>query len=118
MAVPDKRYTRDLARPVTAYEVLRQAFLTHRRGQPEVLFREWAESWEHLTGEPARARGQQLMEQDYSIHYNVWTLSDLLDFLLRAIAEFHLPFEITSVVSSENENILILTKCRSQIESS
>lgn len=118
MAVPDKRYTRDLARPVTAYEVLRQAFLDHRRGQPEVLFREWAESWEHLTGEPARARGQQLMEQDYSIHYNVWTLSDLLDFLLRAIAEFHLPFEITSVVSSENENILILTKCRSQIESS
>ena len=110
MAVPDKRYTRDLPRPVTPYETLRQAFLSNQRDQPEILFREWAESWEGLTGEAARVRGDQLMDQQYSIHYNVWALSDLLDFLLRAKAEFHLPFEITSVVSSENENILILTK--------
>lgn len=51
-----------------------------------------------------------LLRNEYSIHFNVWTLDTLLEFLIRARAEFELPFEIVSSVSCDNEAIVILER--------
>jgi len=110
MAVPDKRYTKDLPRTVTRYEVMKQAYVSGQREGLMELYREWAETWESTRGVPVSTKVSSLVERDYSIHYNVWDFESLIQFLLQAKADFGLPFALTSCVTSENEVILILTK--------
>jgi hypothetical protein len=57
---------------------------------------------------PAVAR--RLQAEKYSIHFNVWALSDLIEFLARSRREFNLPFTLEWLVCSENEVIVILRK--------
>lgn len=110
MAVPDKRFTKDVLRPPTPYETLRETFIKGERGGLEALYREWAEHWEGARGFEIESKASELQAQNYSMHYNVWALSHLLDFLLRARADFAVPFEIAAAVTSDNENILVLTR--------
>jgi SAM-dependent methyltransferase len=110
MAIPDKRYTFDSERPVTNYETLRTAYQAGSRAEREALFYEWAHCAERLNGTDAEARTAKLLATNYSIHYNVWTVDELLDQLYRARSEFSLPFRIASVVCCENEAILILRR--------
>jgi SAM-dependent methyltransferase len=110
MAVPDKRYTKDALRPSTPYEDLLDAFRTGRREGLGVLFQEWAEHWDNASGEEIFVRAKELEASGYSIHYNVWALSGLLEFLIGAKRDIQLPFEIAAVVSAENEAIVILTR--------
>ncbi|MCU1257349.1 MAG: Methyltransferase type 11 [Bryobacterales bacterium] len=110
MAVPDKRYTKDVLRLCTPYRDLLEAFRTGRREGLGVLHQEWAEHWENASGEAIFDRAKELEASGYSIHYNVWALSGLLEFLISAKRDVQLPFEIASVVSAENEVILILTR--------
>ena len=110
MAVPDKRYTKDVLRLCTPYRDLLEAFRTGRREGLGVLHQEWAEHWENASGEAIFARAKELEASGYSIHYNVWALSGLLEFLISAKRDVQLPFEIASVVSAENEVIVILTR--------
>jgi hypothetical protein len=51
-----------------------------------------------------------LLDEKYSIHFNVWALPDLLELLARCKADFGLPFTLEWVVCSDNEVILILAK--------
>jgi len=110
LAVPDKRHTFDLRRPVTAYAALKSAYVSGRRAGCADLFYEWAHLVYRLPPDQARARAEQLMEEDYSIHYNVWSTGDLLSFLLAARQDFQIPFELLAVVSSENETIVLLER--------
>jgi len=110
MAVPDKRYTFDSERPVTNYETLRTAYQTGSRPDRESLFHEWAHYAERRDGSDAEARAAELLATNYSIHYNVWTVDELLDFLYKARGEFALPFQIASVVCCENEAILVVRR--------
>jgi SAM-dependent methyltransferase len=110
LAVPDKRYTFDSERPSTAFSTLEETYRTGERRDRTALFAEWARFVEQ-TGEadvPAKAR--QLMEETYSIHYNVWNVDELLSFVIAARKEFQLPFEILAAVSSDNEAILLLER--------
>jgi SAM-dependent methyltransferase len=110
MAVPDKRYTKDFPRSETSYESLKQTLQTGKRDDVEQAYQEWAVCWEGAREPDVTSIAEKLKVQDYSIHFNVWTLSGLLQLLLRARSDFQLPLEITSVVSSDNENIFILTR--------
>ncbi len=110
MAVPDKRYTKDVLRPETNFSDLLDAFRTGTRKDMDRMYREWAEHWEHAQGEAITVKAKALRASDYSIHFNVWSLAGLLEFLIGARSEANVPFEITAVVSSENEVILILTR--------
>ena len=49
-------------------------------------------------------------DKNYSIRFNVWALSDLLEFLIRCRNDFRISFGLESVVCAENEVILILMK--------
>ncbi len=116
MAVPDKRYTFDVERPVTPYPVLADTCRTGRRDGREVLYREWAQYVNHVPAWEIDDAVRALMADQYSIHFNVWTLPDLLELMVRSQVDFALPFILEAVVSSENENILICRKRSSRYE--
>jgi SAM-dependent methyltransferase len=111
MAVPDKRFTFDFARPCTEWEILKTTFGSGKRADKDHLYLEWAEYVMKSAGEEAEQTAKRLADEDYSIHFNVWDLQALLEFLWGARAECRLPFTVCAVVSSENENILVLAGC-------
>jgi SAM-dependent methyltransferase len=110
MAVPDKRFTFDIDRPVTSYPVLAETFRHGHRRDREELYVEWAAFVQHASPSDVSAAARKLLDEQYSIHFNVWALPDLLEFLARCKADFGLPFTLEWVVCSENEVILILMK--------
>jgi SAM-dependent methyltransferase len=110
MAVPDKRFTFDIDRPVTPYPVLAETYREGRRRDRESLYREWAQ---HVSGAgPSQVDevARKLLSERYSIHFNVWALEDLLEFISGCRREFRLPFRLEWITCSENEVILILRK--------
>jgi SAM-dependent methyltransferase len=110
MAVPDKRFTFDVGRPVTPYADLADAFRHGRRLDRDRLYADWAAHVVHASPSDVPAVARKLLTEQYSIHFNVWALSDLVEFVLRCRAEFGLPFRLEWLVCSENEVILILRK--------
>jgi len=110
LAVPDKRNTFDLCRPVTSYAALKSAYLSGQRSGVSELFYEWAHLVSGLPPDEAKVRADELIAEDYSIHYNVWSTTDLLSFLLMARQDFQMPFELIAAVSSENETIVLLER--------
>ena len=110
MAVPDKRFTFDIERPVTPYAVLAETFRQGYRSNREVLYTEWAARVNRTSPSEVEAVARKLRDEHYSIHFNVWTLPDLLEFIARSTAECGLPVTLEWVVCSANEVIMILAK--------
>ena len=110
MAVPDKRFTFDIDRPITSYRELAETRRHGQRANREALYREWAALVMHTAPPDLDIVARKLLDDKYSIHFNVWSLPDLLEFLLRARADFALAVMLEWVVCSDNEVILILRK--------
>ena len=110
MAVPDKRFTFDVDRPVTPYASLAETFRQGRRLNRVDLYVEWAAYVAHASPSEVPAVGRKLLADQYSIHFNVWALPDLLEFVARCKTEFGLPFILEWLVCSGNEVILVLRK--------
>jgi SAM-dependent methyltransferase len=111
-AIPDKRYTFDVKRPVTPYMHLLDE---HFRPTAEMKFKHFLEASEfldHQTGKNIEPRAKQLMEIGYSIHYHVWAQPDLLEFFTKTIQDFKLPLEIQCLMANHklSEAIFILKK--------
>ncbi|MBV8906616.1 MAG: methyltransferase domain-containing protein [Acidobacteriia bacterium] len=109
LAVPDKRYTFDFARPSTDYETLKTTAQSGIRPDKMALYEEWVRYVMHHDS-ATDAQVVKLVASKYSIHYNVWNADELITFLCRARTDFSLPFILASVVCSENEAILTLEK--------
>jgi predicted SAM-dependent methyltransferase len=110
LAVPDKRHTFDVDRQLTPVEHLLR---DHDEG-PEVSRREHFEEWARLVdkvpAEEVPRRAQQLMEQDYSIHFHVWTQRELLELLLAVRKRFELDFDLELMERIEYEVVFVLRK--------
>ncbi len=104
LAVPDKRRTFDVERPVTPFEHL---LLDHREG-PEVSrvghYLEWSRLINH-SPEP-EAEAVHIMAIGYSIHFHVWTQREILELLVRT----ELPAAIEAVVQNGIEVLVLLRK--------
>lgn len=110
LAVPDKRYTFDRERPVTTLHHLLEHSENGREVDRRAHFEEWVRLVEGVTDEPALAkRVQALMEQDYSIHYHVWTQAEILE-LLQLLRERGSEFDVELALRNEHENIFVLRK--------
>src|SRR5262245_52886640 len=107
MAVPDKRFTFDIDRPVTSFEALAETFRQGHRNDREAQYAEWVRFVHHVSPGEVAAAAAKLLQDRYSIHFNVWALPDLLDFLQRAIRECSLPFSLVWIASVDNEVIVI-----------
>lgn len=112
LAVPDKRWTFDKQRPVTALEHL---YRDHEEGPAWSYLdhmREWAELVNHQAGSARDPHVEMLVRANYSIHFHVWTQKELLEMLVDIRRRLGLPFEIEALLLNRalGENIAVLRK--------
>ena len=113
MAVPDKRLSFDVKRPVTTLEHL---YRDHAEGPAWSYrdhLREWVELVENATGPAVEPRVQALVDSDdRTIHCHVWTQDDVLEMLIDVRRRAMLSFEILAVVLNRPlvESICVLKK--------
>jgi predicted SAM-dependent methyltransferase len=109
LAIPDKRNSFDVDRPVTSLEHLMR---DHEDG-PSWSRREHFEEWTRLVNKVQdEQRAVQEIEQnmaiDYSIHYHVWTQAEMLE-LVVALRKMT-SFEVEICLRNGPEVIFILRK--------
>ena len=112
-AVPDKRYTFDFRRPRTP---LSHVIADHKDGghaSRREHYLEWVRAG--LAGfvgpheDGVQRRAEQLEAERYSIHFHVWTQTDLLELMLHCQERLG-SFEIEAVRRAGLENIVVLRK--------
>ncbi len=113
VAIPDKRFTFDIARESTEFEHLLKDF----RDGPEWSRKGHFEEWVRLVGnvrdpDIAARQVEELAKADYSIHYHVWTQLDILDFTINLKKKVGLDLEIELIMKNGDEIVLILSKPR------
>ena len=109
MAVPDKRYSFDLDRPITPLEHL---FKDFKEG-PEWSKRQHFEEWVRLVNkvqdeDEVRKQIDINMEMDYSIHFHVWTQREMFEFV--AAMRDLVTFDIELVLRNVNEVVFVFRK--------
>jgi SAM-dependent methyltransferase len=110
LAVPDKRHTFDADRPVTPLEHLLRDFGEGPDASRRGHFEEWARLVDRVPEDDVPRRAQQLMEQDYSIHFHVWTQQEALELLTAVRARLDLDFDIELMERIESEVVFVLRK--------
>jgi SAM-dependent methyltransferase len=109
MTLPDKRGTFDRDRPITQLSHLRA---DHERG-PAWSRRSHYEEWVRVVNKipvdlEAEQQIEDLMHQDFSIHFHVWTLREMLEMFLTLSGE--IGFEIAAVCNRDKEHTIVLRK--------
>ena len=113
-AVPDKRFTFDVRRPVTPLEHM---VADYEEG-PERSRREHYEEWSRLVlaedgrggGAVNLARARDLEGAAYSIHMHVWTQAEFLRLILACRERFEESFDIEAAARQAIEFIVVLRK--------
>jgi SAM-dependent methyltransferase len=109
LAVPDKRFTFDVDRPLTT---LGHLYSDHLHG-PEGSRQQHYEEWILLVNKPLDAVDAQrqldhVLSINYSIHFHVWDQTSWLEFIHAMQSE--LPLELEVFLKSGHEMINILRK--------
>lgn len=109
LKIPDKRFTFDRERPLTT---LQHVWDDHELG-PERHRRDHFEEYVRFVHKAAddvevQRQAQILMDQDFSIHYHVWTQQEFLELLLSIRQP--IGFEIESFCMNRHEMICVLRK--------
>lgn len=106
MAIPDKRYSFDVERPVTPIEHLVRDF----EEGPE--WSEWGHhfEWAALVNKvlDPEAGAHDTLRRNYSIHYHVWDQKAMLSLVF--YLKEHYPFEAELIWRNENEVVFVLRK--------
>ena len=110
LAVPDKRHTFDSDRPVTPFEHLLRDFDEGPQVSRRAHFEEWARLVERVPPDEVPRRVAQLLEQDYSIHYHVWTQREALELLTAARERLNIDFDIELMERIEHEVVFVMRK--------
>lgn len=111
LAIPDKRYTFDIGRPVTTIDHLMRDYKEGPDWSRKQHFEEWANLVDKTeSGAATEQRVAELMDIDYSIHYHVWTQSTLLELLTTLKGSLGLHFDMELFLKSGHEVICVLRK--------
>lgn len=111
LAIPDKRFTFDRDRPVTSFDHLLKDYEESPDWSRKEHFEEWVKLVEKVeNGKEFDAKVYELMDQNYSIHYHVWTATDFIDFILQLKSKLGFKFELEFFLQSFSECLLILRK--------
>ena len=116
LAIPDKRFTFDVERPISTIEHVRRDYLEGGAWSKEQHFDEWARYvWTHVSGESKteeqiREAAQFWMEINYSIHFHAWTPKEMMEIILECKTLLNLNFEVELFTSGGHEIISILRK--------
>lgn len=109
LALPDKRFTFDSPRPLTTIEHLMRDY--HEGGvcSRHDHFEEWVRLVDGISDTTAAtAQVKKLMEQDYSIHFHVWSQKEMMELLIYLQGMF--TFDIEVMLRSNEEVIFVLRK--------
>jgi SAM-dependent methyltransferase len=114
MAIPDKRETFDIDRPVTPLEHLLRDFADGPAWSRRGHFEEWAEfvstRLDGLSPDQVEAETDRLDAMDYSIHFHVWTPDALLEVLVHLRNELGFPIELEAMQRNAHEFIVVLRR--------
>lgn len=110
-AVPDKRMSFDVDRPLTPFDHLVRDDQEGPQGSRLGHFREWALLVNKQTA-PAdlEENVRKLLEMNYSIHFHVWDAAAYSDFLDRARAYLGGAFRLEHLEQNDTEIITVLRK--------
>jgi SAM-dependent methyltransferase len=110
LSIPDKRFTFDAKRPETELQHLLDDHALGPARSRDAHFAEWSEYVERAgTGEVDRV-ANELKERNYSIHYHVWTQTELLELLVALQRDFSLPFDVELFAANDIECVVVLRK--------
>lgn len=108
-AVPDKRKTFDVRRPLTDWAHLEADDRDGPAASREGHFREYVALVENAPpGEPLEARVRQLMAMNYSIHFHVWDAVSFREFVEKLRGR--LGFTVEVLEENEMEVVTVLRK--------
>ncbi len=110
MALPDKRFTFDADRPVTSIEHIVQDYEQGPAWSMQAHFEEWVRLTEKAAPESVVQRTAKLLAEDYSIHFHVWTQTEMMAVLRAAQQHADLQFDIELFLKHGGECIFILRK--------
>jgi predicted SAM-dependent methyltransferase len=110
LAIPDKRFTFDVDREITSTEHLLDDHRHGPEGSKRQHFEEWARLVDKVAEAEVGAHAAKLLEDDYSIHFHVWTQVDALELLSVAGRELALDFDVEVAIRNGHENVFVLRK--------
>lgn len=109
MAIPDKRYTFDVDRPITPFEHIMRDFKEGPGWSRKAHFEEYTRLVDKVQGEDkVRERMNKLLKMNYSIHFHVWTQNEMIEIVL--YQKKRTPFEIEMMTRNGIEVIFVLRK--------
>jgi predicted SAM-dependent methyltransferase len=109
-AVPDKRVSFDVDRPLTPFEHLVKDDQEGPAGSRVGHFREWSQLVNKQRGEDLEVNVRKLLDQNYSIHFHVWDARAWSDFLERARAYLQPSFTVQHLEQNDTEIITVLRR--------
>jgi SAM-dependent methyltransferase len=111
LAVPDKRFTFDVDRPVTPLEHVLRDFEEGGDWSRRQHFEEWARLVNKMEDvAEVEKRADELMGIDYSIHFHVWTQLEMFEFVLALNRKLGIRFDVEAFFKNGEECIFILRK--------
>jgi predicted SAM-dependent methyltransferase len=113
MAVPDKRFTFDKARPETDFAHVLRDYVEGPEWSHNAHLREFASLVWGVPGEKLDEAVAGLKASTYSIHFHVWSEASFRDFLNRLVQVLEVPIKIEAFVAGtprDAENICIIRK--------
>lgn len=108
LAVPDRHRTFDAERQPTPFEHLLHDHAQGPAWSRPQHFAEWARFVEKVPAAQVQSRAGVLLQQNYSIHFHVWSPEEFGDFLRQASER--LPFAIEQLKRNGHEFIAILRR--------
>jgi SAM-dependent methyltransferase len=110
LAIPDKRLTFDIDRPVTSLEHLIEDDRNGPAWSRRQHYEEYTRLVDKVQGDEAERHTARLMDRRYSIHFHVWTETEMLEFVLALKRMLEFDFAIELVLRHANEVIFVLRK--------
>lgn len=117
LALPDPRVTFDRNRPLTTIQHVVDEYRSGTEATREAHYVEWVElveSRQVVGAGTGPTRVNELMAQDYSIHFHVWRPDDFLEVLVASRREAGLQAEMVEFMpcdpATDNEYIFVLMK--------
>jgi predicted SAM-dependent methyltransferase len=109
LALPDKRFTFDRLRQVTALEHLLRDYTEGPEWSRREHFQEWVRLVNGVTDPVMMERQvEQLLAMEYSIHYHVWTQREMMELLLYLAKQY--LFDIEAMLRRKDEVIFVLRR--------
>lgn len=110
LSIPDKRFTFDAERQVTELQHLRDDHSLGPARSRDAHFAEWSRYVEGAGEDEVEERVAELKGRNYSIHYHVWTQTELLELLVALQREVSQSFEVELFMTNDIECIIVLRK--------